>query len=349
MPGRQERNCQIRMSTSLWNQVIDVAQELGHKDARGRHSAVIREIVAGATALWRHSPYTCRSADHTVYITKNGEIFSRQVEILRLNAPRERLPCYLEMKPEKRDYYHRRYRESNPTEDRVDSGEFAWFLSRWLLNHFAAWNGKKEEDDLESFQQQPLSSHTDSFGTTYKSADLVVRAVGGRFLTREIIFGLRDYVQWKEADSPIFDRIDIPIDIPTSLLQACVIIDQDLFAAMGVEVDEISNLALEFRNREAARFEGKEVALVPETGIEELYGRSPDDEGAEEMWRKVRQLRRRILDITDNNSAPKQTAKQEYIHESLTLPRHFLFYRLRWPSPHLGIGACVRWEKPLRK
>jgi hypothetical protein len=336
------------MSTSLWNQVSDVAQELGHKDARGRHSAVIREIVAGATAMWRHSPYTCKSAHHTIYITKEGEIFSRQVEVLRLNGPREKLPCSIEMKPEKRDYYHRKYREGNPAD--MGAGEFGWFLSRWSLNYFAAWNGKKEEDDLESFQQPPLSTHIDSFGTSYKSADLAVRSVGGRFLTREITVGLRDYVQWKEADTSIFDRVDIPIDIPTALLQVCVIIDQDLFAAIGVDVDEISNLALEFRNREAARFEGKEVALLPETGIEELYGRSPDDEGAEEMWQKIRQLRRRILAIADSlKHAPEPQADKEYIQKALTLPRHFLFYRLRWPSPHLGIEACVRWEKPLRR
>src|SRR6266849_6053932 len=103
MAGRKERNCQVRMSASLWNLVGEIAQDLGHKDGRGRHSAVIREMIAASAANWTHSPYVCRSARHTVFVTKDGNIFHRQVQILRLNTRREKLPCTIEMKPEKRD------------------------------------------------------------------------------------------------------------------------------------------------------------------------------------------------------------------------------------------------------
>lgn len=352
----KERNCQIRMSPSLWNLVGEIAQELGYQDSRGRHSAVIREMIAASAAKWTHSPYVCRAAYHTIFVTKNGDIFFRQVQNLRLNTPREKLPCFVEMKPEKREYYHRKYREElgNKSSKRrprkaEHADEFNWFLSRWLLNYFAVWSGKKDPEDLESFQHRPLSSHVDTFGTTYKNADLGVHALGGRFLTREITVGLRDYVQWKEPNTPIFDRIDIPIDIPTTNLEICVIVDQSLFEPMGLEGDEIANLALEFRNRESARFEGKEVALLPEIGIEELYGRALDDDGDDEMLKKVRRLRQRISAILTSTTSASMHTDPSNILSALELPQRFLFYRLKWTSPHLGIEACVRWEKPARE
>ena len=341
------------MPSFLWNQVGEIAQEFGHKDARGRHSAVIREMVAAAAAKWTHSPYVCRSAHHTVYVSREGNVFSRQVEILKLNTRREKLPCSIEMKPEKREYYHRKYREQKNLHDngpKKDSDEFAWFQGQWLLNYFAVWSGKKNPDDLESFAQGQLSSDVDTFGPTYKSADLAVHALGGRFLTREITVGFRDYVQWKEPDTSIFDRIDIPIDIPTSNLEICVVIDVDLFETTEVDKDEIANLALEFRNRESARFEGKEVALYPQASIEEQYGQSPNDEGTDEMLKKFRRLRQRITTIleakTTGGIKVAEYADKATALSSLRLPQNFLFYWLQWPSPHLGIEACVRWEKP---
>jgi hypothetical protein len=337
MTGRKERSCQIRMSSSLWNLVGEIAQELGLKDARGGHSEIIREMVAAAAAKWVHSPYICRSARHTVLVTREGNIFSRHVQVLRLNTSRRLLPCFIEMKPEKKEYYHQRCR------DQSISDEYKWFLSQWLLNYFAVWSGKKDADDVESFNQAPLSEHVDSSGTTYKNADLAVDAVSGRFLTREMIVGLRDYVQWKQPLAELYDRIDIPIDIPTAFLEICVIVDQDLFA--DVESDEISKLSLEFRNRESARFEGKEVVTQPEITIEEQYGRSATDDGANEMLSRVRRLWQRVSAVVERRPDTELVDKPT-ISSSLRLPQRFLFYWLRWPSPHLGIEACVRWEKP---
>lgn len=354
MSGRHERNCQVRMSPTLWSQLGEVAQEHGYQDPRGRHSAIIREFLGSATAIWRNSPYVCRSSHNTVYVTRDGDIFARDVQELRLNTARERLPCSIEMKAEKRDDYHSKYKKSSPgkRKTRPKSDEFQWFLSRWLFNHFSAWSGKKDPYDLNAFQQAPLSSHIDTYGTTSKSADLAVHAIGGRSLTREVIVGLRDYVQWKEAGTPIFDRIETPIDIPTINLELSVVIDQELFSAM--DVSEMSNLALEFRNRESARFEGKEVALSAGTEIDELSGRSMNnDEGADEMLLRIRRLRQRVDTILKNLETSGSTLATGFdksdILNRLELPKHFFYYRLRWPYPQLGIETCVRWEKPFAK
>jgi hypothetical protein len=259
------------------------------------------------------------------------------------------------MKAEKRDDYHRKYKRSNlgKRTDQPESDEFQWFLSRWLFNHFSVWSGKKDPHDLDAFQQAPLSSHVDTYGTTSKNADLAVHAIGGRSLTREVIAGLCDYVQRKEVGTPIFDRIETPIDIPTINLELSVIVDQELFDPN--DIDEMSNLALEFRNRESARFEGKEVALFAGTDIEELSGRSVNnDEGADAMLLKVRRLRQRVDAILKNPETTKRpkterSPDRNEILSRLELPKHFLYYRLRWPFPHLGIEACVRWEKPSPK
>lgn len=344
MTVRRERNCQIRMPSALWNRVGEISQELGYKDARGGRSAVIREMVSAAAANWAYAPYVCRSAQHVVYVSREGDVFHRQVQVIRVNSNRRNIPCFIDMKPEKREYYSQRHV--------VTHDEHRSFLDQWLINYFAAWAGKKDAADVEAFQENPLNSYVDTFGTTSKSADLAVHAVGGRFLTREIVVGLRDYVQWKEPDTPIFDRIDIPIDIPTVNLEVCVIVDRELFAHLDVEEDEISNLALEFRNRESASFEGREVALFPDIGFEEQFGRSPDDDGADEMLRRVRYLRKRVFAILDSKTSGgtqvADHADRISINSTLKVPQDFLFYWLRWPAPHLGLEVCVRWEKPIR-
>jgi hypothetical protein len=348
MRRRQEqRNCQIRMSASLWSQVGEMAQVLGHRDARGGHSTVIREMIALSAAMWRHSPYVCRSAHHTFYVTKDGNVFARQIQILQLQAFRTTLPCMIELRAEKQEYYQRQYYEVKQQRGRgARASDFSvWLQNRWMLNHFAVWNGRKEVEDLESFRQTPLNAQVDAVGGINKYADLAAHTAGGRFLTREILFGLRDYAEWKEPGTPIFDYISVPIDIPTSNFQISFAIDRELFSSTDIEVDEIPNIALEFRNRESARFEGKEVALMPETGIEELSGRSADDEGVNDLFREVRRLRQRVLDIVGSADQSTRAA----VSESLRLPQHFLFYRLRWPTPNLGIEACVRWEKPVRR
>lgn len=345
-----ERSCQIRMPASLWSKLGEIAQDLGYRDARGYHSPLIREMIAAGVAKWMHSPYVCRTAKHTVLVTEKGDMFLRQVQELHLNAFRHRLPCMVEMKVEKRDYYHHKYQQSlqdGRNSERLAGGESDWFRGQWLFNHFSVWKGRKEAYDLNSFREQPLGAEIDDVGTAYKSADIEVHAMAGRFLTREIIVGLHDYVQWREPDTPVTtDRVDIPIDIPTTNLEVCVVVEKRLFDYQGVESEAIANLALEFRNRESARFEGKEVAgLYPEILFFDQFGRSIDDEGADEALRAVGVLRGRIAAILEGSAArfPNKAGVTSALRKP---PTDFLFYWLKWPSPHLGIEVCVNWEKP---
>lgn len=342
---QQERTCQIRMSQSLWNLLGDIAHDLGYVDNRGHHSTVIREMVSAAAAKWKFSPYICRGAQYTVFLTKDGHLFFRAVQVLRLNSERERLPCALDMKLEKKKDYRRKKPSGK------DGGD--WFRSQWAINHFAVWNGKRNETEVERFEEKPLSSFVDEEGASSKAADLPVRLMSGRFLTREIIVGLRDYVQRKESGTPNYDRADIPIDIPMSDLEIAVIIDRDLYHLNEVAEEEIPNLALEFRNREGARFEEREVGNDQENPTTEIYGRFPEeDEGVGETTRRLRALQRRLEYLENSTTTEGQkvakTVNREILREALENPERFLYYRLTWPSPHLGINVCIRWEKPVR-
>ena len=98
-----------KMPAALWQRVGDIAKELRIGDKRGRHNAIIMEIVSAAVAKWEYSPYVCRGARHLAFVTSQGDVFYQLVQDLKLNSVRKRLPCAVEMKLEKRDEYAREY------------------------------------------------------------------------------------------------------------------------------------------------------------------------------------------------------------------------------------------------
>lgn len=334
--SRPEPNRQVRIADNLWNALGDLAHELGYdEDKRGAHSALIREMVASAVAKWRHSPYVCRSARYVAFVTRRGEVLYRSLQILKLNSDRQLLPCSLEVKPEKIRYYQTSCPEG------IGLGE--WIRDHWLLNYFAAWRGQAVGGRL-------LSHSVDRAGADSKKADLAVNLMAGRFVTRETVAVLRDYVQWDQGQSG-YDRADFPIDIPTHELEIVVAVDADLYRNSSTPGEEISPLALEFRNRESARLPEKEVVFVPEMRAAELAGRAPRDEGATEVADSLDELANRVAEVAGSEVADGPVLDADSMQKVLTLlerPRDFLFYTLRWRSPHLGLEVCVRWEKPIK-
>lgn len=332
---RNEHSHQIRMPDSLWNLLGEIAQELGYGDGRGSHSTLIREMVAAAAAKWRYSPYVCRSARHTVLVTKEGDVFYRTVQVLKLNSDRQKLPCFLEMKPEKKVAYQEGCPEGH--------GQAEWIRKHWLLNYFSAWRGP-------NLQGRRLAHAVDRGGADSKMADLPIDLIAGRFVTREIVAGIRDYVQW-DLGSPGYDRADLPIDIPTYELEVNVAVDEGVYAAGLTPGEEIPHLALEFRNRETARFQGKDVALLPDMHMKESYGRAPDDEGFDVVVDDLRELETRLAELAETRVVDGPVIGEEERLEILKIsriPKKFLFFTLKWQSPHLGLEACVRWEKPFK-
>lgn len=338
--GHKPKEHQVKIPDDLWQRIGEIAKDLKYGDERGGHTGIIHEMISAAAAKWRHSPYVCREAQHVALVTEHGDIFYRLIQKLKLNYnERERLPCVLEMKPEKKDDYAREYERLSP--ESMSRGD--WFRSRWLINHFSIFKG------LSELSGEALASGVDRRGAGSKMVDLHLPDVEGSMLTREIVVGLREYVQWKEVNTPKYDRVDLNVDIPTRGLKALVVIDERLYKHLKDE--EIPLLDLQFRNREWARFSGREI-VDDANKIWELRGRSQDsDEKAiaevegqlEELLLRLRELSTQQVD-----GLPVVTEADRGIIEALRVPERFLFFQIDWPSPHFGIEVCVHWEKPVR-
>ena len=131
-------------------------------------------------------------------------------------------------------------------------------------------------------------------------------------------------------------------------LNVIVAVDEELYE---IQSEEISPLSLEFRNREAARFSGKEVALFPEMELKELNGHAPKDAAGLALATELTTFIGRLKEISSMSveDGPTVTQEQKDLIALLRVPKRFLFYSLTWKAPHLGIEACVRWEKPVKR
>jgi hypothetical protein len=306
---------------------------------------MVREIISAHVHRVRSSPYICRSARHTVFITRNGDMFHRQKEELQLNQKLRHLPCFQKMKPEKKRDFLQRRDPRLPEED--------WLRSRWLINYFAAWN-----------QGVRLSSWVDHEGTTTKRASLGIDQGPNRLVTREHLIGLRDYVQWRDTASGLrlpeadtsFDRIDLVQQIPTRNLSIAVMVDIDLYRGTPfASGSEIPKLAMEFRNLEGALFEDRSIAQDPENPAVEVsdryIGQRPAPPKTRQMRDALAELRSHIIavgaDEADNGPVLRDEGRQR-LADSFQLPDHFLFYEFGWEAPQSGLSVGVRWEKPVR-
>src|SRR5262249_2905242 len=76
---------------------------------------------------------------------------------------------------------------------------------------------------------------------------------------------------------------------------------------------------------------------------------APADPHSEEVLDEIRSFKERIQslaqsDVADGPVVPKK--QRPLLEDALKIPEQFLYYRLDWPSPHLGIEVCVSWQKP---
>lgn len=331
----------VKMDESLWKSLAGVGKDIGVvHDEHGNHSELIREIVSAAVIRWQESPYVSLSAQYLVFVNRYGNVFLRQVQVLKLNKKRERLPCLLEMKPEKR----RDFLESEHGRE----GESDFFRSRWLINYFGVWHGS------DIARGKILDAWVDRRGIDAKQADLRVEQGPGPILTREIVVGGRDYVQWRPKGSRHeYDRVGFPIDIPTRQLEALVVVDMDLYKDGTLSYPEVPLLDLEFRNRESARFEEGRIAHdrwnpMDPAQVGKHLEEAPDP-NAEEIVKELADFKERVMtlaqqEVQDGPVVPPEQRPE--LENALTIPRQFLYYKVGWPSPYLGIEICVRWQKP---
>jgi hypothetical protein len=297
------------------------------------HSRLIREISWAAVTKWKASPYISTSSKHQIFISKNGNVFVRELQELRLNSDRQRIPCSVELKPEKRA----EYLASKP----ALMDEACWFRSRWLINRFSVWH-RETRVGVPPADWVQLDSSTDERGTESKHADLRVELQTSSRIRRETLVGIQDYVQWKRDDRDLaLDRLDIAIDIPTKKLEIEVFVDAELYSQTFGQ-DELRGdlLGIEFRNREGARFRTELLHDDPTRSLKvtKKMGRAGGDLPGETLQNLFEQIRREC-DATPNGAE---------LREDATLPAKCLALKVEWPSPYMGILLCVAWPKPRR-
>ena len=330
----------VRIPMSLWNQIAEIAKlQKRNTDKRGPHTHLANEMIAAAVAKWMFSPYVCLKTRHVALITASGHVFFRTVQQLSLNSDRQLLPCVVQMKPEKRDDYFRQHQALGPREARGD-----WLERRWIINHFAAWQG-------HGLQGEPLSCAVDRLGIESKIVDLPLSNLNGSSLTREIVAGWREYVQWQDgrpaAEAPKYDRMAFNVDLPTTNFETLVFVDEDLYPG------DQSNprLDIEFRNRERARYAEKDVVLAfDENRILHQQSSAGTADDAPGLVAHLAELLARLGTLADAtvDGLPVVAAADAKLIHSLKVPKRFLYLDMAWPSPHWGIQVCVRWKKPVR-
>lgn len=340
----KKKNLTVRVDEA-WTDLLDqTLRAMGPvADERLDRSRLIRLLGDYAAACWLRAPYVARRSDHFVFVSSSGDVFYRALQELRLGSSRANLPAGITMKPERRAFYTRR---------EPDWPNHAQHIRKqWIINHFSSWLGS----DFEPPAGKVLAAQVDRFGITSKFADLAIEQPKDRTVMRETIVGFRNYVQRKGEGDTTDDRGDIPIDIPTTDLDMKVMIDCGLY---GNSIDGATAAGFEIRNRESARFRQEDLS-TPENPLLWTNGKSSTQNPSPGLLDHLGQidrsfdgLQKRLISLSgpenlaDDGEPVVRDQSSRVAIASLARPAEFLFGRLRWHRPHLGLEVCLTWNKP---
>lgn len=338
----------IRISDVFWKEIGRISRDFGYSDHRGEgQSQFIRDVVSDAVAEWKLAPYTASNFRNWVFVDKNGNLFYRAVQQIELNTPRLKMPFIVVQKTEKRRHYENVCPKSDTRTE--------WLQKQWHANYFGVWAG--HHDRPEEARDSLIAEAVDRRGVGEKTVDLEINQDAHTPLTRETIAVLKHYVQWSGDADGDYDRVDIPLDIPCRHLSIEIIVDKDLYRNTR---NIRPRLALELRNREGARFYNREILGFLERVPEEVEGIYPSDERIyrteikrlEESFqleaRRLRSLAHSTIEAESGTEQIVKSAESREIMTRLRMPEKYLFYKVDWHSPHLGIVTCVNWRKPTR-
>jgi hypothetical protein len=75
---------------------------------------------------------------------------------------------------------------------------------------------------------------------------------------------------------------------------------------------------------------------------------SPDPQ-AKEILDRLTAFKKRVETLAQSevDDGPVVDPEQRpALQKALKIPEQFLYYKLAWPAPYLGVEVCVRWQKP---
>jgi len=329
------KNLTVRASEA-WLQYLDLAIETMSPGLDLDRSKGVRHLLDRHSFLMVESPYIIRRMDVTVLVSANGDMAYHAREEILLSSRRERLPCSIEMKPEKILDYAKRV----GSERRLAG----YLRDRWLLNYFAAYR-----------DEQLLADHSDGVGLTRKQADLEVNLPQDTVVQREVLIVNEDYVQRAAEGDRADDRSEILMVAPTFNLTLNVMVDLDVYGESSLR-DEAA-LDYELRNGEGALLQTGSYHYG-ENPLTWIAGRPPvSRRGWEEIHQSVRgsveRLVKRVGQLSSQDTTPgsrqplfHSDSAQKRLAEFASPSSQYLFGRLTWPYPPMGIDICTTWNKP---
>lgn len=335
-----DRNLRLRVKAAWLDRLDTLARVLGLDDSRGARSSVLRFVGDQEIAEWLDSPYYCQEAKYFVVVTASGDMYYLERKSLFLNRERQRLPGRVMIKPE----FRLRGEREHIARGRPSPVE-------WMFNHFAVWADSAGE-------LEPIATATDRTGAEEKFVDMEISQGKDTAISREIVLGLRGYIQWHEVGDRTDDRADLHIDLPTVHMEARIIVDLDLYPPDD-PASRTADLGCELRNSDLAKYQGYHIdsegnPLLMRTvrwqGLGQL--RREDEAVVKEVRREFSVLQERLKKLATTSCVMGDGRPliddEDYRSRmmKLKLPKRFLCGRLTWRRPYQGVVLSLTWNKP---
>ena len=358
----------LRASDAWFAGLSEILAVVAKKPSREK-AAWIRRLVEKDRAFWLQSPYFAKSVHHFVFVAADGTVFSRSADCLRLNTYQLHLPMRFALRPEP-EFLESWLRHPE---------------TGWAFHQFAAWHGDEQEGlpDVRGVDHDgrttkqlsfPINQSEDS--TLCREALVVlnqhaqVRTVREDFVPDRMDFEIAiptlDFTAEILVDRALYKTYR---DDPKTFRTAAVSrefrnFENARFESRVFDGQEhppiwrrgrvIRPAKTEARSEEMAaqakNGDGKDEEETPSAAQLELR----HDPGTEEVQQQVlgsfQRLRTTLTAAVELAQAEEQEKDQAATGaravSALALPEEYLFGRLHWRVPYLGLRACLTWNKP---
>ncbi len=319
----------LRVSEDWRESLEQLAEDLKLDPKRDR-SNIIRDLISRESKTWTEAPYISLRTSGLIYATAQRTLLYWINQDLILVNDRERIPCKISIKPERKDHF-----EQSGAADRED---------RWLINYFSIFRG----DNL-------VIQDTDRTGITTKFVDMPINLPQDTAIRREVLCGASHYVEQERPNERYDDRTDVPIDIPTLELDLRILVDSNLYA--DDHQREHAGVDFELRNREHAKLSG-----LVDRELRWYRGRYPSpaprprtsylrllDSSREALGRLITRINELAckdqVAFSDRRPIVETPEKREKLLR-IASPESFLFGHLYWKMPQQSLVVCLAWNKP---
>lgn len=320
---RRNQDDRVSMRGDDIQDLNDYRLEVGARRKVSSKTNFFKEPIVWDRFLWERSPYAVLRSQQFAYITGDRSVYYWVREKLKANTDLEKVNFAVQMKEAMRKAYQKRHAQVGSD---LDEEEFT--KSQWLISYFSV---KKDDGRI-------VGELSDESGVSRKTPELKLteKIAQGSEFSREILVGLRDYVQFAEEDtSSPKDHVDIGVILPMENLEVAVLVDKNIYSSR-----DIPQLQLEVRNLEEVPFPSSDLSIFRHL----KHGPAEDLKRFRKLYRRFERHLRKL-----QTQQFCMNGKQIIRHPELipTFPDSApLGYEIEWPWPHGPLLLCVNWRKP---